>query len=191
MAETPDQIDLTRKLLELGQQIVSLAQEVSNSSIRPTDPTSESSMPTRSFLFGELARTASDLRADEGSLIKRQVRPPLPDPRLIRNILRQRRLRSQYFDDGLFADPAWDILLDLTAARAEHERVSVTSACIASGVPSTTALRWIQQLLEVGLLDRTEDDRDRRRAFISLSDSAAERMARYFEHLGASARLLT
>lgn len=191
MADTPDQIDLTRKLLELGQQIVSLAQEVSNSGIRTPEPTSEPSKPTRSFLFGELARTESDFRAVEGSLIKRQVRPPLPDPRLIRNILRQRRLRSQYFDDGLFADPAWDILLDLTAARAEHERVSVTSACIASGVPSTTALRWIQQLLEIGLLDRTEDDRDRRRAFISLSDSAAERMARYFEHLGASARLQT
>ena len=42
------------------------------------------------------------------------------------------------------------MLLDLTAARAEHTRVSVTSLCIASGVPPTTALRWIGQMSDAG-----------------------------------------
>jgi len=36
------------------------------------------------------------------------------------------------------ADPAWDMLLDLTAARAESRAVSVSSLCIAAGVPTTT-----------------------------------------------------
>ena len=82
------------------------------------------------------------------------------------------------------------MLLDLTAARVEHTRVSVTSLCIASGVPPTTALRWIGQLTEAGLLQRVEDETDRRRVFISLSDHGAEAMARYFAKLGKSAAQL-
>lgn len=118
---------------------------------------------------------------------RRAGRPPLPDPRLVRRILRQRQLRGRFFDGALFADPAWDILLDLTAARAEHLRVSVSSLCIASGVPPTTALRWIAQMTEAGLLERQEDVTDRRRAFIAISDSAADAMARYFAELGPAA----
>lgn len=122
-----------------------------------------------------------------GDRLVRQARPALPDPRLIRRIVRQRQLRARFFDADLFADPAWDILLDLTAARAEHARVSVTSLCIASGVPPTTALRWIGQMTRAGLLVRLEDETDKRRAFIALSDGAADGMARYFTELGKGA----
>lgn len=110
----------------------------------------------------------------------RGVRPPLPEPRLIRHMIRQRQMRARFFDGELFSDPAWDILLDLAAARAEHRRVSVTSVCIASGVPPTTALRWISLMTDAGLLERIEDDIDRRRTFISLTDKGAEALARYF-----------
>ena len=111
--------------------------------------------------------------------------PGLPDPRRIRALIRKRQARARFFEADLFADPAWDILLDLTAARAEGRRVSVTSLCIASGVPPTTALRWIAQMTRQGLLRREEDLVDRRRAFIALSDSAVEAMARYFDATGA------
>lgn len=132
----------------------------------------------------------SDFRSadDDGSdRLVRASKPPLPDPRLLRRIIRQRQLRARFFDGDLFADPAWDILLDLTAARVEHLRVSVTSLCIASGVPPTTALRWISQMVDAGLLERVEDETDRRRAFIALTDKAADSMARYFVELGKDA----
>ena len=130
-------------------------------------------------------------RLDEGSdRLVRAARPPLPDPRLVRKIIRQRQLRARFFEGDLFADPAWDMLLDLTAARAEHVRVSVTSLCIASGVPPTTALRWIGQMTDAGLLQRVDDETDRRRAFITLTDKAADAMARYFAELGASSNTL-
>lgn len=128
--------------------------------------------------------------AREGEGTKRRQRPPLPDARLIHQIVRQRRLRARYFDDDLFADPAWDILLDLAAARAEHRRVSVTSLCIAAAVPTTTALRWIAQMTDAGLLVREQDEVDRRRAFIGLSDQAADALARYFDELGREAAKL-
>jgi DNA-binding MarR family transcriptional regulator len=110
----------------------------------------------------------------------RALSPPLPDPRLVRKIIRQRQLRARHFDGELFSDPAWDILLDLTAARAEYKRVCVTSACIASGVPPATALRWIKHMVEIGLLERENDESDRRRTFLTLTSKAVQAMARYF-----------
>lgn len=122
--------------------------------------------------------------------VLRRTRPPLPDPRFVRQIIRQRRLRDRYFESELFADPGWDILLELTAARAEQRRISVTSLCSAAAVPATTALRWIAMMTEMGLLVRQRDDLDQRRAFITLSDCAADGMARYFDELGRDAMKL-
>lgn len=119
----------------------------------------------------------------QSARLTRALRPALPDPRLVRRIVRDRQRRAKFFEGDLFADPAWDMLLDLTAARAEHARVSVTSLCIASGVPPTTALRWIGHMTEVGLLQRLEDETDRRRAFIALTDKASDAMARFFAEL--------
>lgn len=128
--------------------------------------------------------------ADGEGGIAPEIRPALPDSRLIRRIIRQRQLRARFFAADFFADPAWDILLDLTAARTEQGRVSVTSLCIASGVPPTTALRWIAQMTDAGLLQRVEDENDRRRAFITLTDKAADAMARFFAALGEGAQQL-
>ena len=125
--------------------------------------------------------------AEEGIHLRGALPVELPDPRQVRRMLRQRQQRARFFDAELFADPAWDMLLDLTAARAEQKRVSVTSLCIASGVPPTTALRWISQMTRAGLFERVEDKHDRRRAFIGLTDAAADGMGRYFEAIGAAA----
>mgnify|MGYP000063528805 CR=1 FL=1 len=45
-------------------------------------------------------------------------------------------------------------------------------------------------MTDVGLLRRVEDEADRRRAFIELSDRAADAMARYFADLGLDAARL-
>lgn len=101
----------------------------------------------------------------------------------VRRMLRQRRMREQYFPADLFADPAWDMLLDLYAARLERQPVSVSSLCIAAAVPATTALRWIKTMTDAGLFVREADPQDGRRIFIGLADAAFEALARYFEAL--------
>ena len=98
----------------------------------------------------------------------------------VRRIIRLRRVRDQFFEPELFADPAWDMLLDLYAARLEHNRVSVSSLCIAAAVPATTALRWIKALTTSGIFERRADPHDGRRIFVALSDSAAAAMHAYF-----------
>jgi hypothetical protein len=113
--------------------------------------------------------------------------PALPDARVVRAVIRQRQLRNRFFPADMFADPAWDILLDLTAARGEGGNVSVSSLCIASGAAPTTALRWISLMTEAGLLRRENDTRDRRRAFIALTETAVDAMARYFAALAREA----
>jgi len=102
------------------------------------------------------------------------------DANMVRNLIRLRRLRDQFFPRDLFADPAWDMLLDLMAARLEQSRVAVSSLCIAAAVPATTALRWIRTLTEHGLFVRRADPEDGRRIFIELSDSAGDALAAYF-----------
>ena len=104
--------------------------------------------------------------------------PPL-DAAQIRATIRARRLRDQFFKRDLFADPAWDMLLDLMAARLENRRVAVSSLCIAAAVPPTTALRWIKLLSEHGLFVRSADPQDGRRVYIALSDEAAASLGAY------------
>lgn len=101
------------------------------------------------------------------------------DAAQIRAIIRARRLREQFFRSDLFADPAWDMLLDLMAARIERSRVAVSSLCIAAAVPPTTALRWIKALTDRGLFVRSADPLDGRRVYIELSDEAAQSVAAY------------
>ena len=103
-----------------------------------------------------------------------------PSAAEIRSVIRMRRLRDRFFDRDLFADPAWDMLLDLMAARIERVHVAVSSLCIAACVPPTTALRWIKAMTDSGLFDRIADPDDGRRIFIRLSDGAARNMTRYF-----------
>jgi hypothetical protein len=97
----------------------------------------------------------------------------------LRAMIRARRLREQYFHAEWFADPAWDMLLDLMAARLDRQRVAVSSLCIAAAVPATTALRWIKTLTDSGLFVRTADPQDGRRVFIELSDKAAAQLGAY------------
>lgn len=90
-------------------------------------------------------------------------------------------VRMKFFPTGLFADPAWEMLLDLTHAKLAGKRVSVSSLCIAAHVPATTALRRIGDLVMSGLATRIRDENDGRRVFVELTDDGFIRMSRYFE----------
>jgi hypothetical protein len=93
-----------------------------------------------SRIADQLARLAS---MKDGPVLPAAVtdRSAAETARSIREIIRKRQVRKQFFPAELFADPAWDIMLDLAAARLEGKQVSVSSLCIAAEVPTTTALR--------------------------------------------------
>jgi len=100
---------------------------------------------------------------------------------LSRNVYMERRRRNRLFGNSeIFGEPAWDIMLDLFTAAKEHKRVSVTSACIAADVPTSTALRWLTVLEQKGLVIRESDSSDARRIFVRLSADGYSRMVSYF-----------
>jgi hypothetical protein len=130
-----------------------------------------------------LATALAELSAEEEAAIRRDDLKDAPvDAGLVRSIIRVRRLRDQYLRSDLFADPAWDMLLDLMAARLEGRKVAVSSLCIAAAVPPTTALRWIKTLCDQGLIVRVADPQDGRRVFIELAARTASDMEAYLKH---------
>ena len=82
--------------------------------------------------------------------------------------------------DELFADPAWDMLLELYASHLGRHIVSTSELVAASAVPATTALRWIDKLDSVGLARRIADPDDRRRVLVQLSGEGLAKMRSYF-----------
>lgn len=110
---------------------------------------------------------------------------------LARQTYDDRRRRTKIFkSEDLFGEPAWDIMLDLFIATKERRRVSVTSACIGSAVPSTTALRWISILEKQGFLVREADPGDARRVYVKLSARGYAAMLEYFASASRSIVLL-
>jgi hypothetical protein len=74
---------------------------------------------------------------------------------------------------GFSASPAWDIILDLYKAKALRREISISSACIGAACPATTALRWLQALENMQLIERKADPDDRRRFVVSLTEAGS------------------
>lgn len=89
-----------------------------------------------------------------------------------KEIYRARRRRDQVLGHDLFGEPAWDILLDLFVAQQRGWRTPLSSVCVASAVPTTTAQRWIRELEARNLVRRTRDPNDGRRVYVALTETA-------------------
>jgi DNA-binding MarR family transcriptional regulator len=96
--------------------------------------------------------------------------------RYAHRLLDMRRLREEMLGTDLFADPAWDLLLHLCVETAAGRQVAVSGLCQAAKVRPTTGLRWINLLVDAGLLAKTGDPEDARRVFVSFAAGAEESM---------------
>lgn len=131
-----------------------------------------------SRIAGTLARLSTDApptRQPGSDLQKAEV-----TTNRVLKVIRARRLRGRFLPDELFADPAWDMMLDLLHAELAQQRVSISKLCAASAVPATTALRWITTLVDRGILTRRADPHDARRYFIELSPETSSSLHRFF-----------
>lgn len=146
-------------------------------------------------LSEEMSRIASTLaRLSSGPVAAspmigtaRSADAPTLSADVVRNVIRARRLRARFFSEELFADPAWDMLLDLLQAEIAQLRVPVSSLCIAAAVPATTALRWLKTLVSQGLFVRRADPHDGRRVFVELAPDTSQALRRYFAEVGPAA----
>ena len=133
-------------------------------------------------LLTELRAFQSRVGGRAAAVGRETAKVPAPgqvSPRIrafIRTILRVRAQRRAVFGSSLFGEPSWDMLLELYDAHFKARRECVSSLCIASGVPSTTALRWIGHLEQEGWIARVPDAHDRRRYYVELSKRGLEAM---------------
>jgi DNA-binding transcriptional ArsR family regulator len=155
--------EVRARLLELGQYLITIAE------IREPDEPSLSTAAVPLPSFNDYPHGIEDTE----KLI-----------RLAYNEYNERRLRNEYISDRLFGEPGWDILLDLFIAKLSGLKISITSVCIASQVPPTTALRWLSVLEEEGLICKTIDAKDRRRNWVELTEAGKGSMTAYFRVKG-------
>lgn len=95
--------------------------------------------------------------------------------------------RRSTIGPGLFADPAWNILLDLFLSDDSGRDLSVTAVCIGSRSSAATALRYITLLVERGLIDRIADEHDGRRTYVRLTAKGWNAMVTVFDDDPAAA----
>ena len=95
-------------------------------------------------------------------------------------VIRLRRERARYFPGDLFAEPAWDIMLELLRSEIRGERVTIADLCLGASVPTSTALRWITTMVQRGMLERECDPFDGRRTFVRLEAETSVSLRRYF-----------
>lgn len=121
------------------------------------------------------------------------LRNPESDPRWghdkavgnARTTARRMLLRRQLIGaEELFGDPAWEMLIDLFIHESEGKPLSISSLCVTSSIPMSSALRLVQKLCDAGILVRIPDLMDGRRSFIKLAPAIAHRIRAYFaEHV--------
>lgn len=101
--------------------------------------------------------------------------------RAAQDMLRFNRAMSAKLGSGFFENPAQTMLLELFSARIRGEVMQVKGLTIGSGVPPSTALRWIDRLHDHHLIDKQADRRDRRCIIVSITDPAFDRVAKLLE----------
>lgn len=111
-----------------------------------------------------------------------------PRPALLDQVafsIQMRRMRRSHFGGAEMSGPTWDMMLDLMLVQTHGRLLSASDLATGAGVPLSSGLRMITTLERMGLVQRSIDERDRRR-IVQLSDHGIERMATYFEKIGVA-----
>lgn len=97
----------------------------------------------------------------------------------VRRLIALRHSRHRLFEENLFFDPAWDMLLELYAAKLAGKLVSRAELCVLSRTPLSTALRWVELLERNGWVARKTLANDDDRCLLTLSQKALVAMAQF------------
>jgi len=104
------------------------------------------------------------------------------------SVLASRRGREAAFGRELFADPAWDILLELFAANLGRRRMSRADLAKSVDIPEASLIRWVHALTARGLVVSIAEPFERETIFHELTDSGATAMKRLMDYWGSAFR---
>jgi len=103
-----------------------------------------------------------------------------------RQTFANRAQRTRFFNNAMFGEAAWDMLLALYATEQSGSRHTVSGVVNLAGVPPTTALRWLDFLEQEQLITRKPNPTDRRVSYVGLTDKAREALDAYFSETVAT-----
>ena len=86
--------------------------------------------------------------------------------------IRRQVLKDRHFSPAIFSGAAWNLILYLYAAQLAGRDTSVAAACTSTTIPTATALRSIDVLIDAGFVRRVDANVDMRRADLVLTDKA-------------------
>lgn len=101
----------------------------------------------------------------------------------ILSVVLVRKARDEILGKRLFSDPAWDIMLELYAARLGGRSISLPELIQAIEAPQSTTERWLKALESAGLTTTTAEGT---RVEIILTLEGASKMARLANHWGTA-----
>lgn len=99
-------------------------------------------------------------------------------------LIRQRGIREKFLPKELFAEPGWNMLLDLFVQFAGGAKVSGKSLWISAGCPQSTAQRYVTLLEEQGLIECETSSSDGRVRLYSLTKAGVIGVGSILERLG-------
>lgn len=106
--------------------------------------------------------------------------------RVLDTLIACNKIRNKLFPEGIFSDPAWDMMLDLYKNSLSGKPVPVSSLCVASNVAPTTAFRKIDIMASAGMVNKIKDKEDGRRVLVELTESANLTMTEFIEKIRRS-----
>ena len=108
-------------------------------------------------------------------LNEKSERCPVTEDHIL-SVLFVRRARAELIGRKLFSDPAWDLMLELYAARLGERTVCPADLALAIDTPISTTSRWITALNRRGLVETSGNPVEATVTQIQLSEEGFAKM---------------
>lgn len=120
-------------------------------------------------------------------------RKPAPRPvgrsqemgvQLAQRLFEERQLRNEFLQTSeLFGEPAWDILLYIFLSQSKGKGAKVESLAVASRLPVTLAIRWLERLEYEEMIFAYRDEDETGEIFLRLTQETSSSISKYLQRL--------
>ena len=104
----------------------------------------------------------------------------------VQSLLSARRGREALFGRHLFSDPAWDILLELYAAKLGGRLMSTNDLAKAIAIPHSLTVRWVRVLADDGYVAVGGGTPVEQASTVVLSDDGTAKMTQLVNQWGSA-----
>lgn len=103
---------------------------------------------------------------------------------IARRLFEERQLRNQHLPlSDMFGEPAWDVLLFIFVSQAKGKGAKVDGLAIASRMPVTEALRWLERLEKREMVFAFRDEENSGEVFLRLTAKGHSAMSQYLHQI--------